>query len=100
MSRSTIGKSSVVHLSERGWYELSSAIIQKACEDYMMATIYHAPKTRREIEQFFRSNYFKCISNIDPEWLIGELNDKRNIEKMLKQEKEKHGRSGCKEELS
>ena len=100
MSKSTIGISSAAHFHERGWYALSAAIVQKACEDYMKAILYNSPRKRMEIEKFFRSKYFQCISNIDPEWLIGKLNDKREIEKIIRQGKENNGRSGCEEELS
>lgn len=53
------------------WEKLSAAIVGKAIEDYRFGN----PKRRQEVERFIRSEYFKEISNIDPEWLIKNMRD-------------------------
>ena len=54
------------------WEALSCAIIKTACDDYKVSK----GKGRREIEEFIRSEYFKKISNINPDWLIKNLREK------------------------
>lgn len=53
------------------WEMLSAAIIKAACDDYKE----YKGKGRHEVECFIRSDYFKKISNIDPEWLIKNLRE-------------------------
>ena len=53
------------------WELLSVAIVRSACDDYKNFT----GKGRQKIEKFFRSEYFRTISNIDPEWLIRNLRE-------------------------
>lgn len=53
------------------WQNLSAAIIRSACEDYKVFSW----QGRRELEKFFRSSYFRNISNIDADWLIKNLRE-------------------------
>ena len=53
------------------WELLSAAIVRVACDDYKNYT----GKGRQVIERFFRSSYFRNISNIDPDWLIKNLRE-------------------------
>ena len=54
-----------------GCIRLVSAVIEKACDDYKFGTA----KTRRSIEQFFRSTYFSNISDLDPRYVIKNLRE-------------------------
>ena len=51
------------------WQALACAIIKCACDDYKE----YLGEGRQRIEKFIRSDYFRNISNIDPEWLIANL---------------------------
>lgn len=61
---------------------LANAVILKAAEDYRksLRTLsqypydHNACSERKSIEQFFRSDYFVILSNLDPEALIERLN--------------------------
>ena len=53
------------------WELFAAAIIRSACDDYKNFT----ERGRQEIEKFFRSQYFRSISNIDPDWLIKNLRE-------------------------
>ena len=57
--------------NRNSWEKLSAAIVGKAIEDYKFGD----GKTRQEVERFVRSEYFKEISNINPEWLIKNMKD-------------------------
>lgn len=62
---------------------LANAIILQAVEDYRKAlrtlSLYpHDSKARgrkASITRFFRSGWFKVLTNLDPEALIGRLNE-------------------------
>ena len=60
-----------------GYEMLASAIIERACCDYLNGT----SGQRLAIERFIRTKYFNTISLIDPEDLIKKLRDKYNAEK-------------------
>ena len=87
MGKSTIGIGVTGTMVEQGWCSLAAAIIKQACDDYRTAIIYGLPKQKRECERFFRSQYFKNISNIDPNWLMNKLNNKYEVERIMKQVK-------------
>ena len=61
---------------------LANAIILQAVKDYRKAlhTLSHYPNNRsaqyerRSIEQFFCSDYFSVLTNLNPEMLIVRLN--------------------------
>ena len=53
------------------WELLSAAIVKSAVEDYKRFT----GRGRQQIERFFRSSYFRTITNIDPDWLIKNLRE-------------------------
>ena len=60
---------------------LANAVIKKAVEDYRTAVksikkgrgATDAEHTKAECMQFFRSEWFKVLTKIDPEYLIAEL---------------------------
>lgn len=60
---------------------LANAIIIKAVDDYrkVLKALKHNPNNakamhgKREIEQFFGSDYFSVLSDVDPEMLIKKL---------------------------
>ena len=60
------------------WESLANAIIIQAVKDYRLAvkskeTSMKAAKTIKECEIFFRSKYFKALTEVDPEYLIDKL---------------------------
>ncbi|MCD7716078.1 MAG: hypothetical protein LUI39_06475 [Lachnospiraceae bacterium] len=62
---------------------LGNAIIIQAVKDYRMALrtlkknpdCMSAKDTRREIEQFFRSQWYMMLTDVDGEFLIQKLNE-------------------------
>lgn len=66
---------------------LANAIIIKAVDDYRKAlkTLKHNPNnakamhSKREIEQFFWSDYFSVLSDVDPEMLIKKLRSEMGL---------------------
>lgn len=59
---------------DRNYEELANAIVLQAVKDYREALKDEEGKiTRLEVETFFRSNWFKLLTNIDPEMLIEKL---------------------------
>ena len=71
------------NLSEDPYEALGNEIILQAVKDYRVALkkIKHNPKNRiaideaLTIEKFFRGSLFGVITNVDPEFLIGKLQD-------------------------
>ena len=53
--------------------ELANAIIIQAVKDYRKALKYDERGRKREIEKFFRSEWFTVLTNISGEMLIREL---------------------------
>lgn len=49
---------------------LANAIVLSAVKDYRRSS---SERTMEEIERFFRSNWFRVLTNIDGEWLIKQL---------------------------
>jgi len=59
---------------DRNYGELANAIVLQAVKDYREALKNEEGKiTILEVETFFRSNWFKLLTNIDPEMLIEKL---------------------------
>lgn len=60
---------------------LANAIIEQTAIDYinMLKRLKRYPKSKKlmteidELERFFRSNWFKVLTQIDPEYLIARL---------------------------
>ena len=53
------------------WQEFSNAIIKQACKDYKEGM----GKRRQEVINFVRSEYFRKICDINPEYLIKKLQE-------------------------
>lgn len=76
---------------ERAHQEFANAIVKQAAEDYRRALrgkTYNSRSPKRiieEIEEFFRSRYFKILTPINGEYLIEYL--KKEYEK----ERNEHG---------
>lgn len=51
---------------------LAHAIIVEACRDYRSSS---SRSKRNSIERFFRSEWFGCLTSIDPEALIKRLQE-------------------------
>lgn len=47
---------------------LAAAIIKRAVYDYL-----NYPKTRAEVRRFIKSEYFRSITDLDPDALLEEL---------------------------
>lgn len=56
-----------------GYKELANAIILQAVKDYRKALKHDERGCKREIERFFRSEYFTVLTNISGEMLIRKL---------------------------
>ena len=64
---------------EHGWGGLVNAIIKQAAEDYVSALNdcgpRYAPDHRiSEIRNFFHSDWFGLLCNLDPDYLLERLN--------------------------
>ena len=70
-----------------GFQELANAIIEQAAKDYRAAQRirrrhpdnYSAHKTVLEVEQFFRSDWFAVLSEIDGEVLLRMLKEEFGV---------------------
>lgn len=56
-----------------GYKELANAIILQAVKDYRKALKHDERGRKREIERFFRSEYFTVLTNISGEMMIQKL---------------------------
>ena len=56
-----------------GYKELANAIILQAAKDYRKALKHDERGRKREIERFFRSEYFTVLTNVSGEMLIRKL---------------------------
>lgn len=56
-----------------GIYNLTNAIVLQACKDYRTALKWEDKPTIREVERFFRSEWYKMLTTIDGEFLIDKL---------------------------
>ena len=67
-----------------GYENLANAIIIQAAEDYRRALESDNRGTQREIERFFRSDWFIVLTDLNPELLLKRLkqeakNDNKRI---------------------
>lgn len=85
-----------VHENENynSYEELANAIVIQACEDYKRAYACYLRRgdisTKRdpvlsELEYFFRSAWYKTLTEVDGEYLIERL--RNEVEKMMKKPK-------------
>ena len=56
-----------------GYKELANAIILQAVKDYRKALKHDERGRKREIERFFKSEYFTVLTNISGEMMIQKL---------------------------
>lgn len=64
------------------WEDLANAIVVQAANDYRRAlrvlkahpNYSPAAKVKKEVEQFFRSEWYRSLSSVDGEVLIKRLN--------------------------
>lgn len=56
-----------------GYKELANAIILQVVKDYRKALKHDERGRKREIERFFRSEYFTVLTNISGEMMIQKL---------------------------
>ena len=57
--------------NHENWEMFAAAVIKAAVDDYKA----FSSKGRQGIERFFRSEYFRILSDIDAEWLIKSLRE-------------------------
>lgn len=70
-----------------GYRELANGIILQAAEDYRKALralgrnkdSYAAEDIRKEVERFFRSDWFGMLTDLDPERLIAGLREECGV---------------------
>ena len=82
---------------EMAYQELANAIVLQAVHDYRNALkgITYNPKNKKltpenivkKVEQFFRSDSFRMLTKVDPEYLIEELR-KEHLEYLERKENE------------
>ena len=60
-------------LNEDGCRNLADAIILQAVKDYRTALKHDERRRKREIEQFFRSGWFRLLTELNGEVLIRKL---------------------------
>ena len=69
---------------ENCYKKLALAIIEQACKDYINAKKYNNHKELKNIEKFFRSNWFRDLSvDMDGETLIKRLDSIDKIDKYM-----------------
>lgn len=64
-----------------GWEALANAIVKQAAQDYREALKFlrkhpdskEAMKTAMEAEEFFHSDWYATLTDIDPDYLIDRL---------------------------
>ena len=57
----------------QNYIALAQAIIKQAAEDWRVAAQKGDEESRRKIENFFRSHWFKCLTDLDGEYLLKRL---------------------------
>lgn len=68
---------------DRGYYELSSAIIEDAVNEYRASVIGNCQKSAQQVREFFLSEMFENISGIDnPNFFLLRLDEE--IEREIK----------------
>ena len=78
------------HTTDNCYHDLANAIILQAVEDYRDALNgksynYKPPEyIVKSVEKFFRSNYFKILTNVSGEYLIEQL--RKEHEERIKDE--------------
>lgn len=84
-NRATIHQTDAMRHDGDPYENLANAIVVQAAKDYIDARdTYHL----RAIEQFFRSDYYKMLTEIDPVWLMNTLNLERlNLQKQQRRPK-------------
>ena len=68
--------------NKEAYHNLANAIIIRACEDYVTGEI-----TDCSFKRFCRSNWFRILTNVKPEYLIEKMEIKREV--YLNEKKEK-----------
>lgn len=58
-------------MEEQCWQAFSAEVVKCAINDYRQSTW----QGRLVIEKFFFSEFFHCISTIDPKWLVKNLKE-------------------------
>ena len=56
-----------------GYEELANAIIAQAGKDYKIALLMDNRKMKRECEEFFRSQWYEFLTDVDGEYLIEQI---------------------------
>ena len=57
------------------YYELANAIVLQAVRDYRL----HSNKGEiSQLEEFFRSGWFACLTGLDPELLLAKLKEEKS----------------------
>ena len=65
------------------YQELANAVIIRACDDYKVGRMSEA-----EFRRFCRSEYFKILTKVNPEFLIEKMAEEREV--YLYEKKKRH----------
>lgn len=77
---------------ERAYQDFANAIIKKAVDDYRRALDgkgyggMSADRVIRDVERFFRSQYFEALTEVDGEFLITKLRQEHEEKERRKYE--------------
>lgn len=72
----------------KAYENLANAIIEQAVHDYLVAKKKNYVGKIKEIEKFFHSDMFTMLTNVDPDFLLKELEVKYgNVPKQVSQVK-------------
>lgn len=74
-----------------GYEALRNAIVIQACDDLLEAYKINKRKTIKEVENFFRSDYYKTLCKIDGELIIKEMKYKSYDKESRIEKESKYG---------
>lgn len=69
--------------------DLANAIVCFAVDDYRRALTKRSRSAQRELEKFFRSDWYGALTTIDPEMLIQKLNEEYQLKRQMRKQKMK-----------
>ena len=65
----------IAHTEEQAYTNLANAIITKAVQDYKFALRCDLPKTKKDCESFFCSDWFEVLTNLDGKTIMRKIKE-------------------------
>ena len=65
----------IADTEEQAYTNLANAIITKAVQDYKFALRYDLPKTKKDCESFFCSEWFEVLTNLDGKTIMRRIKE-------------------------